>query len=773
MGPEEDVRRGQGSDNAARLEAERWRAAFDSVLDMVAFLSPDGSMLQCNRAFADFVGRDPDALEGEKCYRLVHDAERRVENCPLLRALKSGTRETLEMSVGQRIFLVVTDPIKEPGKEIGEFVHIIRDITEAKRLEQALRDSEEDFRRMTEDARDGIIVAAADGSHLYANRRACEITGYSAEELSKIGMSGLAHPDELPKLSERLARRIAGEEVPDAYETAIVRKDGRIVPVEIAGSRIQWHGQAADAVVVRDITQRKRLEQELRESEDRYRTLVERSLQAVLVIEDFRIVYANKRCEEVTGYTVAELLALPPEKVMELVHPDDRDLVWGRFRERAAGKDVPPNYECRGLRKDGTVRWLEIFAGPIEYRGRRAIQAAVMDITDARKSQEEMASLQEQFRQAQKMEAIGRLAGGVAHDFNNLLTVIKGTCQLSLHDLPESDPMRQSFEEIMEASDRAAALTRQLLAFGRKQVMEVRVIDLNRVLEGLDKMLRRIIGEDIELVTFLQDGIGMVRADPGQIEQAIINIVINARDAMPGGGKLTIETANVYLDEEYVRLHHGVQPGPHVMVSISDTGAGMTPDVKEHIFEPFFSTKEGGKGTGLGLSTVYGIVKQSRGSVWVYSEPGRGTTFKIYLPRVYAPADAVKERPSGEVPRGSETVLVVEDEEGVRKLAVRVLAQQGYKTLEAADGAGALALCGIYKETVDLILTDVVIPGMSGRETAERLRAIHPEAKVLYMSGYTDNVIVHHGVLQEGMKFLHKPFTAEGLARKVREVLDE
>lgn len=648
MGPEEDVRRGQGSDNAARPEADLWRAAFDSMLDMVVIVRPDGTILQCNRAFADFVGRDAGTLAGEKCFRLVPATEGCVEDCPIPRALRSGARETVEMSVGARTFHFVADPIREGGGEIVAFVHIMRDITETKRIEQALSASEE-----------------------------------------------------------------------------------------------------------------------------RYRALVEKSLQGLLVVDDFRIVYANARCEEIAGYAVEELLALPLEKVTELVHPDDRAFVWGRFRERLGGKEVSPRYQYRILRKDGAVRWLEMWAAPIEYRGRRAIQAAIVDITDARKSQEEIASLQEQFRQAQKMEAIGRLAGGVAHDFNNLLTVIEGTCQLSLRDLPESDPMRQSFEQIMEASDRAAALTRQLLAFGRRQVMEVRVIDLNRVLEGLDKMLRRIIGEDIELVAFLQDGIGMVRADPGQIEQAIINIVVNARDAMPGGGKLTIETANVYLDEEYVRLHHGVQPGPHVMVSISDTGAGMTPGVKEHVFEPFFSTKEGGKGTGLGLSTVYGIVKQSRGSVWVYSEPGRGTTFKIYLPRVYAPADAAKERPSGEVPRGSETVLVVEDEEGVRKLAVRVLAQQGYKTLEAADGAGALALCGEYKEPVDLILTDVVMPGMSGRETAERLRTIHPEAKVLYMSGYTDNVIVHHGVLQEGMKFLHKPFTAEGLARKVREVLDE
>lgn len=773
MEPEEKVRRGQESDSAARLEAERWRTAFDSMLDMVVFVQPDGTILQCNRAFADFVGRDAGALAGEKCFHLVHHAKRHVEGCPIPRALRSAKRETLEMSLGDRTFLVAADPIRDRRGEITYFVHIVRDITESRRTEQALRENEESFRHLVENLHDGIIVAAADGSHLYANRRACEITGYSAEEIAKIGMTGLAHPDDIPKLSERLARRIAGEDVPNTYETALVRKDGRTVPLEVSGAKVSWHGRPASAVVVRDITERRQLERHLRESEERYRALVERSLQAVAVLDGFRIVYANRQFEEMTGYALEELLAFPPEKVTELVHPDDRALVWGRFRERLAGKDVPQRYQYRGIHKDGSVRWLEMHAGLIEYRGRRAVQAAIVDVTEARKAQEEVATLQEQFRQAQKMEAIGRLAGGVAHDFNNLLTVIKGTCQLSLSDLPEGDPMRKSFEEIMQASDRASSLTRQLLALGRRQIMDTRVIDLNRIVAGLETMLRRIIGEDIELVTFLQDEIGTVRADPGQIEQAVINMVINARDAMPGGGKLTIETANVELDEEYARLHHGVRPGPHVMLSITDTGTGMAPDIKDHIFEPFFSTKEKGKGTGLGLSTVYGIVKQSGGNIWVYSEPGRGTTFKLYLPRVCEPADAIGEQPSGDVPRGNETILVVEDEGAVRRLAVRVLAQYGYRALEASDGARALALCEEHKGPLHLILTDVIMPGMSGREAAERLRELHPEAKLLYMSGYTDNVIVHHGVLDQGTKFIHKPFTVEALARKVREVLDE
>jgi len=357
---------------------------------------------------------------------------------------------------------------------------------------------------------------------------------------------------------------------------------------------------------------------------------------------------------------------------------------------------------------------------------------------------------------------------------DNLLSVIKGNCQLSLLDLREGDPLYANLKEIERSADRAADLTRQLLAFSRKQMMEMRVVDLNEVVRGLEKMLKRIIGEDIELVSYLSEGLWRVKVDPSQMEQVIINIVVNARDAMPEGGKLTIETANVELDEEYARRHIAVKPGPYVMLSISDTGMGMTKEVQEKIFEPFFTTKEMGRGTGLGLSTVYGIVKQSGGNIWVYSEVGRGSTFKIYLPRVEeALQEVVREELIGEIPCGSETILVVEDEEVVRKLAVRLLKKQGYKVLEAPDGGQAFLLCEKYQDPIHLILTDVVMPGMSGRELVERLQRIHPEMKALYMSGYTDNVILHHGILEQGLAFIQKPFTLEILGKKVREVLDK
>jgi signal transduction histidine kinase len=402
-----------------------------------------------------------------------------------------------------------------------------------------------------------------------------------------------------------------------------------------------------------------------------------------------------------------------------------------------------------------------------------AIANTLAGIIIRNRGEKEIATLQEQFHQSQKMEAIGQLAGGIAHDFNNLLTIIKGYSQLSLIELKENDPMREGIEEIKRAADRAADLTRQLLAFSRRQILEMKILDLNTVLRNLDKMLRRVIGEDIELVTLMADDLGRVKTDPGQIEQVIMNLAVNAKDAMPKGGKLTIETANVELDETYARSHVAVIPGRYAMLSVSDTGVGMTAEVKEQVFEPFFTTKEKGKGTGLGLSTVYGIVKQSGGNIWIYSEPGQGTTFKIYLLRVDEPLEELKEKAEVKgIPRGSETILVVEDEEKVLKLTVQILRGQGYAVLEAPHGDDALLVCEQHEGPIHLMLTDVVMPNMSGLELAKRLKAFHPEMKVLYMSGYTDNAIVHHGVLEKGMNYIQKPFTIEGLARKVREVLD-
>jgi PAS domain S-box-containing protein len=393
---------------------------------------------------------------------------------------------------------------------------------------------------------------------------------------------------------------------------------------------------------------------------------------------------------------------------------------------------------------------------------------------ERKRAEEERAALQEQLRQSQKMEAIGKLAGGVAHDFNNLLTVIHGYSELLLDNLDQNSRLRQDVLEIMNASDRASSLTQQLLAFSRKQVLQPKVLDLNVHVSSVDKMLRRMIGENIELTSLLAKDLKRIKADPGQIEQVIFNLAINAKDAMPNGGKLTIETANVILDESYARSRIGVTPGHYVMLSVSDTGMGMRPEVKEQIFEPFFTTKEKGKGTGLGLSTVYGIIQQSSGNIWVYSEPGVGTTFKVYLPTIEEGTESLK--PTSiptESKQGFETILLVEDEEMVRKLARTVLQKNGYTVLEASNGEEALRIVqGQNGNPIHLMVTDVVMPGMSGRQLADRLLPLRPEMKVLYMSGYTDDAIVHHGVLDPGIAYIQKPFAPDALASKVRQILD-
>jgi PAS domain S-box-containing protein len=389
-----------------------------------------------------------------------------------------------------------------------------------------------------------------------------------------------------------------------------------------------------------------------------------------------------------------------------------------------------------------------------------------LDITDRKR-------LADQLRQSQKMQAVGELAGGVAHDFNNLLMVVKGHAELLLNRVPPASPLRHSIEQVDRAADRAASLTRQLLAFSRMQVLQARVLDLNEVVGGMTKMFSRVIGENIEMAFIPGANLGRVKADPGQIEQVLLNLVVNARDAMPDGGRVTIETSNVQLDRDYSAKHHNIQPGPWVMLTVSDTGCGMDAQTQSRIFEPFFTTKAQGKGTGLGLATVYGVVKQSDGFIYVYSEVGHGTTFKIYLPQVTADvARDASERTPAPAPKGSETILFVEDEESVRELVRDYLASRGYRVLEAIDGAQALEVASAHKGTIEILVTDVVMPRLSGRELATRITAERPNLKVLFISGYTDDSIFRHGVLEGGVAYLQKPFNLKAIAQKIREVLD-
>jgi PAS domain S-box-containing protein len=468
---------------------------------------------------------------------------------------------------------------------------------------------------------------------------------------------------------------------------------------------------------------------------------------------------------ELLGKTDADLTSNPEE--LEHFRRDDLEIINGLQK-----KFIPEEIITDA---SGRQRWLETFKRPILSKDGSVSQilGVANDITARKHAEEALLRSEEQLRQALKMEAVGKLAGGIAHDFNNLLTAITGHSELCLRKLKAEDPLYRRIEQIKKAGDRAGALTRQLLAFSRKQILQPEVLDLNHIVVEMNKMLHRLIGEDINLLLGLAADLGKVKADPNQVEQVLMNLAVNARDAMPTGGKLTIETSNVHLDDDYVGGHVSVPPGQYVLLAVSDTGCGMDAETQARIFEPFFTTKEVGKGTGLGLATVYGIVKQSGGSIWVYSELGRGTTFKVYLPTVEgAVAKPSIDLDSHERFEGVETVLLVEDEEAVRDMVSEMLGESGYKVLEAKNGREALTLSKQYDGEIHLMLTDVVMPEMSGRELAEQLTPLRQEMKVLYMSGYTDDAIVHHGVLDEGTAFIGKPFSPHSLARKVREVLD-
>ncbi|MDI6754689.1 MAG: PAS domain S-box protein [Thermodesulfobacteriota bacterium] len=518
----------------------------------------------------------------------------------------------------------------------------------------------------------------------------------------------------------------------------------------------------------------KQSEEALRESEERYRNILESIEDGYYEVDIAgNFTFVNDSLCRILGYSKEETIGMNDRRYTD---PENAKKLFQTFNKVYRTGQPARVFDWEIIRKDGAKRYVEASVSLIkDSSGNRiGFRGIVRDTTERKEAEEEMKALQEQLRQSQKIEAIGQLAGGIAHDFNNALTLIKTSAQLALLELKAEDPMRRTFEMIDKATTQSANLTRQLLAFSRRQIMEMKVIELNVLLRDTDKMLRRLIGEDIELVSVLAEDLGRVKVDPGQMEQVILNLAINSRDAMPRGGKLTIETANVEIDEKYVHNHVGAKPGRYVRVSVSDTGVGMTPEVKGRIFEPFFTTKEKGMGTGLGLSTVYGIVKQSGGNVWVYSELGKGATFKVYLPRVDEALEEEREKQiKRDLPRGGETVLVAEDEGDVRNLVVQILKRQGYKVLEAANGWEALILCEKNQGMIHLLVTDVVMPVMSGRELTERLLLLHPEAKVLYMSGYTDDAVVRHGILEEGVNFIQKPFSLEKLVEKVREVLDK
>ena len=624
--------------------------------------------------------------------------------------------------------------------------------------------SERRFATLMELGADVVTLQQADGTIFYAAPSLTHVLGHAPPDWVGRRLADLVHEEDRPAVEQQRAAMLAAPGVPQPGRYRLRHKGGAWRWMEGTGLNLLDDPEVAGLVFNQhDVTDRRATEEALRQSEQRFRALVENSEDSIqLATARGTLMYVSPSTERLFDRPAAEIVG---RNVFELVHADDRERLteqWQRCLDH-------PGSAIRGeFRLPRSERFVEaVRVNHLDDPGLKAVVTICREVTEKRR-------LETRVHQTQRLEAIGRLAGGIAHDFNNILSAIHGFASIVHGELPEPDPLRGDVQEILKAVERAANLTRQLLAFGRRQVLQPKVIDVASYVRDLERMIRRIVGEDIEIVVRVDESAVTAKADPGQLEQVLINLVVNARDAMPTGGRITIEAGNVTIGDQDSRESAELSPGNYVMLSVSDTGVGMSKKVQDHIFEPFFTTKESGQGSGLGLSTVFGIVKQSGGHIFVDSDPGHGSTFKILFP-------ASRERPTRVITSadlapinltGVETILLVEDENAVRSFVARALRQQGYQVLDASNGGEALMIAEQHEGIIHLLLTDVIMPRVSGKQLAERLRSLRTDLRVLYMSGYAEEIIAPHGVLEPGAAFIEKPLTAEALGRKVREVLD-
>lgn len=756
---------------ALRESENKYRALVETTGTGYVILDLEGRVIDANPEYVRLTGHK--ALGEILGHRVIewtaqHDIARNIEE--IGKCLERRSVRNLEIDYVNReekftpIEINATVLQTARGSRI---VTLCRDISERRRAVEALRESEERFRLIAETIDEVFWMYNAENGTTYVSPAHERIWGCSRQGLYENPNSfyDFVHPDDRQHVAATdTTLRTTGQPVDREYR--IIRPDGSIRHIWDRGFPIMdKSGQVKRYVgAAQDVTAWRRVEDELKKSKE-YLNQIINCIGDPVFVEDYqhKFVLVNDAMCAFTGWTRDELLG---KTVRQTRLPKEQaDSIWEQEKSVfETGQDFVGEEDATDAEgnKHSVITKKTLLS---DDAGNIQIVGIISDITERK-------HLQAQFMQAQKMEAVGVLAGGVAHDFNNLLSVINGYSELLLDDLAKDDPRREEVVQIKQAGQRAASLTSQLLAFSRKQILNPSVLDLNRVIDEMSTMLRRLIGEDIEFACITQPNLGAVNADSGQIQQIVMNLVVNARDAMPQGGRLTIETENFDFDQEYARERPMVKPGPYVMLAISDTGMGMDSETQARIFEPFFTTKGKGKGTGLGLSTVYGIVKQSNGFIWVYSEPGKGTTFKIYLPRTRSEVTTLKGdgKSEGEL-GGNETLLVVEDEASIRAMASQMLRKRGYVVLEAANGMEALRLAEEYAGQIHLILTDVVMPGMSGKDLVSQLETARPGIKVLYMSGYAENAIIHQCVLDSKVAFLQKPFTIQGLVRMVREVI--
>jgi two-component system cell cycle sensor histidine kinase/response regulator CckA len=757
-----DITERKRAEQALKESEERFRAIFDYNPVGIAMSDFTGRFLQSNHAYREIVGYTAEELQGLTFQDLTHP-EDLPENLRLVEELQSGRRRHVSLEKRYlrkdgtiRLVRMTVNLLRDAQGEPQYLLGTIIDITARKQAEEALRESEKRFRDITEYAAEWVWEVDARGKFTYSSPVVKQLLGYQPEEVLDKHFYDFFLPEAREDLKNAALAVFAAKKPFRDFLNPNLHKNGQIVWLSTSGIPIldaQGNLRGYRGVDI-DITERW-------EAEALSRNLITKSMVGIYLIQHGKFQLVNQWFFAITGYNKDEFSNLEP---LELVHPEDREATRENAVKMLKGLSAVP-YEYRTITKGGETRWIMETVTSIQYQGKRAVLGYFMDVTERK-------TLEEQLLQAQKMEAVGRLAGGVAHDFNNLLMAIMGYSELMRAKVHRGDPLYDHLENILKAGERAAALTQQLLTFSRRQIVHPQVIDLQQVILDLEPMLRRLLEEDIELEIIHDPMPVAVKGDPGHLSQIIMNLVVNARDAMPRGGRLTLKTAPVDLPKGHQARFRLAPPGAYAMLMVQDTGVGMSGATQAHIFEPFFTTKEPGKGTGLGLSTVYGIVKQSGGYLDLNSKPGKGSAFTILLPRLKAMVQQPKVKiPITESLRGEETILLVEDEDVLRALLAKFLRLYGYAVLEARHGGEALLICERHQGPIHLMVTDVVMPQMSGRELADRLTPLRPEMQVLYMSGYTDDAMVHHGVADLSVPFLQKPFKPIELARQVHDVL--
>ncbi|MBI9086494.1 MAG: PAS domain S-box protein [Desulfobacterales bacterium] len=773
-----------------KLESERvfLSAVFDNIQEAIVICDAEGKLVRFNEAARRLHGLPELPIPSDQWaehYDLYHKdgiTPLPVEDIPLFRALQGERVQKTEIVIASKHSRphalvcsgqALTD---KTGRIIGAVV-AMHDITDRKRFEDALQESKTRYEEVMSMISDIVWRYEVDdqgqfiGSYIspVADRLLGLPPGTIGNSFDKY--FSYVHPEDLPGIQESLLHGLAAAAKESALEYRLCRPDKTICWVRSRGSaHLQSDGHTTAFGTTTDITDQKRTEAALRDSEKKYQSLFDNAQVALFRtgVSDGKLIEINRRYAQMAGYENVQDCMAEFNSSKAWTDPAGRDELVKILREKGHVND----YETEIIRRDGTPIWILFSATVFPEPG--FIEGSIVEITDRKQADQEREKLQAQLIQAQKMESVGRLAGGVAHDFNNMLGIILGNTEIVLEDMDADSPFVENMQEIRKAAERSADFTRQLLAFARKQTIAPQVLDLNKAIDGMLNMLRRLMGEDIDLAWRPKIDLWLIKLDPSQVHQVLANLCVNARDSIKSVGKVTIETDNVSFNDDYCREHEGFRPGDYVMTAVSDNGSGMDRKTLKMIFEPFFTTKDVGQGTGLGLSTVYGIVKQNDGFITVYSEPDEGTTFKIYFSRHIEKVTQPKSRQIKEADTGGdETILLVEDEKGILQMTTMMLERLGYTVLPASTPAEAIYIGESYAGKIDMLMTDVVMPEMSGWDMAKKLMQSYTDLKCLFMSGYTANVIAHHGVLDEGIQFINKPFSKQELASKVREVLAE